>query len=55
LKGVRRHGYTLLGYITWHLVWRERVRAHVRRGALGAGVLAVAVVAALVARRGPEA
>lgn len=49
---MRRHGYTLLGYVTWRLVWRERVRAQVRRAALGAGVLGVVVAAALVARRG---
>lgn len=50
---MRRHGYTLLGYLTWRLVWRERVRVQARRAALGAGVLGLVAAAALATRRPP--
>lgn len=54
LTGVRRHGYTLLGYLTWNLIWREYVHAWARRVAFGAAVLAVAAAMARLARRTPD-
>lgn len=48
---MRRSAYTLLGYLTWRFVWRERVRARLRHVALGGAVFALAAGLAFVAAR----